>query len=336
MGEKKQLVPLLLAIVLLCGVLYAVHPDGLMSWLPEYLEQLEQPLPDDPSDNPSDDPSDDPTDGPSTPVTPPNPPSNQSEPDEPDEPIAPKDPVIPDKPQQPDVPDEPEQPEKPYRYPCDVSAYLPAITTTYDNILLVNKTHPLGANYVPDDLVYLNEEDTMPGKLYRLDGTAAMALHAMLLCMRADGITDTYVTSAYRSYSDQKALQKKYVEDLQKDYPDLSKAEALEVVRKYSAEEGKSEHQSGLCVDFFVSSCMKELENYGYEGKYSDVGFAETPAFIWLQNNACQFGFILRYPKDKVNVTKYSYESWHYRFVGRDAAIAITEAGLTLEEYLAR
>ena len=330
MGEKRHLAPLLVTIVLLCGVLYAVHPQGLMSWLPEYLEQLEYPkinVPsDDPSDDPTDDPSDLPTDEPSTPVTPPNPPSDPSEPDEP---IVPDEPVIPsepDEPQQPDAPDEPQLPEEPYRYSCDVSAYLPAITTTYDSILLVNKTHPLGATYEPKNLVPLSYEMTNGRKPIQLDATAAAALEAMWLCMRADGITDTFVTSGYRSYSYQKTLETQYVtEERQKD-PSLSKAEALEIVHTYSAEPGKSEHQSGLCVDFITSGMDNDLTNE----------FENYEAFEWLKENACQFGFILRYPKDKVNVTKYSYESWHYRFVGRETAIAITEAGLTLEEYLAR
>ena len=314
MGEKKQLIPLLLAIVLLCGVLYLVHPDGLLSWLPDYLDSLEQPPTNDPPDDPSDDPSDDPADDPSTPVTPPN------EPDVPDEPDEPDEPDVPDEPDEPDVPDEP------YRYSCDISAYLPAITTSYDDILLVNKTHPLGKTYVPASLITLNYEMTNGRKTVELDATAAAALEAMLLCMRADGITDCFVTSGYRSYSYQQMLESTYVSNEMQEDPSLSRAEALEIVHTYSAAPGQSEHQSGLCVDFITTGMNNELTNT----------FEQYAAFEWLKENACQFGFILRYPEDKVSVTKYSYESWHYRFVGRDAAIAITESGLTLEEYLAR
>lgn len=327
MGEKRRLAPLLVTIVLLCGVLYGVHPNGLMSWLPEYLGQSEQPPindpNDDPSDDPSDDPTDDPTDGPSTPTTPPTQPSKPDEPTVPDKPVIPGEP---DEPEQPDVPDEPEQPEEPYRYSCDVSAYLPAISTTYDSILLVNKTHPLGDTFVPNDLITLNHEMTNGRKTVQLDATAAAALEAMWLCMRADGITDTFVTSGYRSYNYQKTLEAQYVTEERRKDPSLSRAEALEIVHTYSAEPGKSEHQSGLCVDFITSGMNNDLTNE----------FERYAAFEWLKENACQFGFILRYPEDKVDVTKYSYESWHYRFVGRDTAIAITEAGLTLEEYLAR
>jgi D-alanyl-D-alanine carboxypeptidase len=81
---------------------------------------------------------------------------------------------------------------------------------------------------------------------------------------------------------------------------------------------------------------MRELENYGSEGKYpDDVGFAETEAFKWLQNNAHKFGFILRFPENKTDITGYNYESWHYRFVGVPAASEIHEKQITLEEYLA-
>ena len=62
--------------------------------------------------------------------------------------------------------------------------------------------------------------------------------------------------------------------------------------------------------------------------------FENTDAFRWLSVNAYRFGFILRYPADKVDITKYSYEPWHYRFVGREAATEITLRNLTLEEFL--
>ena len=65
-----------------------------------------------------------------------------------------------------------------------------------------------------------------------------------------------------------------------------------------------------------------------------DESFAENPAYAWLTENAHNFGFILRYPKEKEAVTGYSYEPWHYRFVGVDAATAIYEKNLTLEEYI--
>ena len=69
-------------------------------------------------------------------------------------------------------------------------------------------------------------------------------------------------------------------------------------------------------------------------GDRLDLSFEDTAAFEWLHDNAYKFGFILRYPKDKVSTTGYAYEPWHYRFVGREAATDIHFAGLCLEEYL--
>ena len=298
MSPQKQLIPLLLAIALLCGILYLIRPGG------PFADPLVDP------DVPSD---------PSTPSIPQDP----ADPDEPTDPITPTEPTIPTEPTEPA---DPIEPVEPYEYSCDISAYLPAISTSYSDILLVNKTHPLGESYVPQNLIRLNSDITAGGKAIELDLTAATALEAMMLCMRADGITDTFVTSGYRSYTYQKQLQNKYLNDEMQKAPSLSRDEALAVVHTYSAPPGKSEHQSGLCVDFITAGMRGNLTN----------SFEQYAAFAWLQENACQFGFILRYPKDKVDVTKYSYESWHYRFVGRDAAIAITRSGLTLEEYLSR
>ena len=242
-------------------------------------------------------------------------------------------------------------PEPPsYQYSCDILEYLNAITTTYaskSDILLVNKTHPLSADYVPAAFDFLGSQEAVPGKIIWLDATAAQALRALLLCMRADGITDTYVTSGYRSYQEQAQLHEAYIQrerntispeayayfgyDYIREYytsqgkDKLSREDAEAVVLSYSAKPGQSEHQSGLCVDFITMS-MSGLTNEQFEA---------TAAFRWLQENACQFGFILRYPEDKTDITGYSYESWHYRFVGREAAIEITRRGITLEEYLA-
>ena len=238
----------------------------------------------------------------------------------------------------------------PYQYSCDILEYLNAITTRYaskSDILLVNKTHALPSDYAPATFDFLGSQEAVPGKIIWLDATAAQALRALLLCMRADGITDTYVTSGYRSYQEQDQLHEAYIQrerntispeayayfgyDYIREYytsqgkDKLSREDAEAVVLSYSAKAGQSEHQSGLCVDFITMS-MSGLTNEQFEA---------TAAFRWLQENACQFGFILRYPEDKTNITGYSYESWHYRFVGREAAIEITQRGITLEEYLA-
>ena len=150
-----------------------------------------------------------------------------------------------------------------------------------------------------------------------------MALTAMMREMRAAGYTDVYVTSAYRDYSYQVSLFNTYINKEMAADRTLTEAQAREKVLMYSAAPGTSEHQSGLCVDFITSE-MTDL----------DESFATYPVYTWLRENAHKFGFILRYPEDKVDVTGYSYEPWHYRFVGQRAAAEIYLSGECLEEYL--
>ena len=218
-------------------------------------------------------------------------------------------------------------------YTTDVSAYLEYINTTDEAVLLLaNKTVTLDKDYEPSDLAQIPTKYRKDSIIY-LSLPAKMALEAMMQDAHALGFTDVYVTSAYRSYAYQKSLFDTYVNDEMKS--GLSYDEAVEKALTYSAQEGKSEHQTGLCVDLFVRGVMQELENFGHEGKYpNDKGFAETEVYEWLTQNAWKYGFILRYPEDKTSVTGYKYESWHYRFVGLEAAAIIQQTGLCFEEYL--
>ncbi len=235
-------------------------------------------------------------------------------------------------------------PDAVYVYQSDVDVDL--LLTGFDPayLLLANKTNVLGRDYVPSSLKTLTCP-TYQGKAVELESRVADALSAMMTEMRADGITDIYVTSGYRDYSYQQSLYNTYYQYetthlsddainffgesyIQANYRDkglsgLSSADARAVVLSYSALPGTSEHQTGLCVDF-ITSTMSGLTN----------AFERTEAFAWLSENAYKFGFILRYPSDKVDVTGYSYESWHYRFVGREAATDIRFSKMTLEEYL--
>lgn len=211
-------------------------------------------------------------------------------------------------------------------------------------LVLANKQWALGADYVPSNLTDI-PTSLCGGKDIQLEGRALYALKMMMAEMREAGITDTWVTSAYRSYSYQEHLFNYYMQlesskissdayaflggdYIERNYTSLGKTklsweDAQRVVLSYSAYPGTSEHQSGLCVDFITSS-MGEL----------NTSFETYPAFAWLSQNAYRFGFVLRYPKDKTGITGYSYEPWHYRFVGREAATDMYFGGLTLEEYL--
>ncbi|MBQ9783982.1 MAG: M15 family metallopeptidase [Clostridia bacterium] len=215
-----------------------------------------------------------------------------------------------------------------------------------DYLLLMNKIYTLGENYVPKSMITLTCP-THYGEELSLEVRAAWALDEMYREMEADGITGLMVTSAYRSYTYQEWLFNEYVrkeqntisdeaiaflgeEYIRSEYLDAGKTglsynDAKRVVQSYSAKPGTSEHQTGLCVDFITDDMNNKLT----------VAFENTEEFAWLSANAYKFGFILRYPKDKEDVTGYSYEPWHYRFVGREAATNMYFSGLTLEEYLA-
>ena len=125
---------------------------------------------------------------------------------------------------------------------------------------------------------------------------------------KKEGMT-VLAMSSYRSYEYQVNLYNNYVA-----------SDGKEAADTYSARAGYSEHQTGLAVDV-------------YNGDLPYTSFEETEEFNWMQENAYKYGFILRFPKDKVTITGYQYESWHYRYVGIKEATYIHEHNLTLEEY---
>jgi D-alanyl-D-alanine carboxypeptidase len=238
-----------------------------------------------------------------------------------------------------------------YTYKTDANAFLRDITTgmSADYLMLVNKqyaltaqTDPMSGSYPLEGLVVLT--DRVLKSDLKLEGRAARALAAMFREMEADGVTDIYVTSAYRSESYQNMLFNSYYnnekntisteaiaffgeEYIQTVYRNhgltkLSEDDARTVANFYSAFPGQSEHHTGLAVDF-VTSTVGLTEAFAY-----------TEAYAWLSQNAYRFGFILRYPEAKESVTGYCYEPWHFRFVGREAATEMYFRGLTLEEFL--
>ena len=235
-----------------------------------------------------------------------------------------------------------------YKYETSVD---PAVLTTNLDptyLLLANKANVLGSDYVPANLTTLTCDTLQLNRVYELDSRAAQALYAMLAEMKALGVDDVMVASAYRDYTYQKNTYQKYIEYeqscisadayrvfgtayIQENYLAkkifrLTLEDAETVVQSYSALPGQSEHQTGLCVDFASG------ENSTKE--HLTEAFENTIAFTWLSQNAYKFGFILRYPKGKEDITGYTYEPWHYRFVGREAATDIYFEKSTLEEYL--
>lgn len=223
-----------------------------------------------------------------------------------------------------------------FEYKTDISSIKKILNTTDEKYLvLVNKDNPLDEDYAPESTAAVNTKYTNGGKEVELEENVKIAAEALIMEMIAEGFKNVYITSGYRSYTYQNWLFDYYCELEKERHPSWSDERISEYVLTYSAYPGTSEHQTGLCMDLMVIPGMTELVNFGDETDTDgDVGFAETEEFEWLSENAHKFGFILRYPEDKVDVTKYSYESWHYRFVGIAAATEIHERGITLEEYL--
>lgn len=136
------------------------------------------------------------------------------------------------------------------------------------------------------------------------------AVESLFAAAKAAGF-DLMVASGYRSYE----LQQTYFTGYSGQYGE-------EAANKFSARPGQSEHQTGLSLD--ISLVSREC--------YLDTCFGKTPAGQWLAAHAYEYGFILRYPEDKTTITKYQYEPWHFRYVGKDLAAALHASGLTLDE----
>ena len=180
--------------------------------------------------------------------------------------------------------------------------------TDKGNLIIANKLSYLG-DYVPDDLVNVDGGYCMQDGVM-LKSEAYEHLKEMFETAREDGYY-FYISTAYRSYDFQKALYDSY---LLKD--------SAEVVDSYSSRPGFSDHQTGLACDIGMPGYKFEM-------------FTDTDECRWLHENAYKYGFILRYPEGKENITKYKYESWHFRYVGVEVSTYIYENNITLEEYVA-
>ena len=182
-------------------------------------------------------------------------------------------------------------------------------TNLNTNYLLVNKFNYLDRNYIPNNLELLDNSYAKSG-IY-LVKEAKDNLERLISDAKNAGM-NIRVISAYRSYSYQENLYNNYV-----------KNDGVENADTYSARPGYSEHQTGLVVD--VTRAFDDFNN-----------FENTNEYTWMLENAHNYGFILRYPKDKENITTYSFEAWHYRYVGIELAKKIKASNLTFDEYYVR
>ena len=193
----------------------------------------------------------------------------------------------------------------------DKNPYTDTIPSTNlnTNYLLVNKFNYLDSSYIPNNLELLDNSYAKSG-IY-LVKEAKDNIERLISDAKEDGM-NIRVISAYRSYTYQENLYNNYV-----------KNDGVENADTYSARPGYSEHQTGLVVDV-----TKAYDNFN--------NFENTDEYNWMLENASNYGFILRYPKDKENITTYSFEAWHYRYVGVELAKKIKASNLTFDEYYAR
>ncbi len=197
-----------------------------------------------------------------------------------------------------------------YKYPEDVN-----LDKKYTKLLVVNGKNPL-----PEDYNYEGNLTTIPqkyikGSLTKIDKDIWPYLQAMLDHALSEGI-DIGVWSPYRSYATQKML---YDKQVQKQINNgVPKDEAPDKAATIVARPGTSEHNTGLALDI---NCA----NHSFE---------QTKAYAWLKENAENYGFVMRYSAEKQSITGVIHESWHWRFVGIEAAKEMNKLNMCLEEYV--
>lgn len=172
--------------------------------------------------------------------------------------------------------------------------------TYVDDIVIVNKTYSLPSNFTPNNLVSIN------GYIKVVD-----YVNEAFVSLKSDATAlglNIYASSGYRSYNDQNYIYNNYV-----------RMDGVEKADTYSARAGYSEHQTGLAIDLNTVN----------------MSFDNTNESNWLKDNCYRYGFIVRYPKNKDNITGYMYEPWHIRYVGKELSKVLYNDGnwLTLEEY---
>ena len=181
--------------------------------------------------------------------------------------------------------------------------------TNLNNInILVNKHNYLTEDYVPENLENINSSYALSNM--KMVSEAKNAFENLSKDAAKQNLK-VIAMSTYRSYEYQVDLYNRYV-----------KTDGKEAADTYSGRPGNSEHQTGLAVDV-------------YNVKETYTNFEITKEYTWMQDNAYKYGFILRFPKDKENETGYEFESWHYRYVGLEAAKYIKEHNISFEEYYA-
>lgn len=178
--------------------------------------------------------------------------------------------------------------------------------------MIVNKYYLLNEEYVPDNLMII--PTTHSWGEYGSNQATKETLEAfinMANAAKAENI-NLMVNSSYRNYAEQERVYKLYEDNYGKEYAD-----------SIAARPGHSEHQSGYALDIFSTDST------------SQKTFSQSSAYDWLKNNCYKYGFIIRYPEGKENITGFNFEAWHYRYVGVDIATYINDNDITFDEYYA-
>ena len=189
--------------------------------------------------------------------------------------------------------------QEPYEYTIESK-------NTNTEKVLVNKYYYLKEDYEPDNLEAISRQYALSNM--RMVNYAKEAFEEMSKSAQKEDL-NIIAMSTYRSYNYQVNLYNRYV-----------KQDGKEKADTYSGRPGHSEHQTGLDV---------------YNKKEDYTNFEKTKEYTWMQEHAHEYGFILRFPKGKEEETGYEFESWHYRYVGKEIASYIHENNITLEEYYA-
>lgn len=175
-------------------------------------------------------------------------------------------------------------------------------------LLLVNSSNAIPDGYAPTELTELSNGQSVDKRIYP-------SLQSMFDDARAQGVYPV-VSSGYRTAKQQQSE----MDDKIQEYIDDGKSEeeARALAATYVAQVGYSEHEAGLAIDIVAKANKSD----------------DDTVWAWMKEHCAEYGFILRYPEGKEGVTGMSYEPWHFRYVGVEAAQKIMGAGITLEEYL--
>lgn len=192
-----------------------------------------------------------------------------------------------------------------------------------DFLMLVNRSHKFSKTDVPTDLVEI--ASILPSDVVKVkytgtkaNRTAVEALGKMLSAAISEGVSNFQISSAYRTYSEQQKLVDNSVAKYQKNNPSWSRDRCLSATYQTVAPAGSSEHQTGLAFDITVPG----------------VSFTGTEQQKWLHQHCAEYGFIVRFTAEKQKLTGFVAESWHFRYVGVEAAKTITQNNWCLEEYV--